>query len=247
MPDITAVLNAHREGRLAHASLRSLARAVEETRRRCIDAEILVVLDRPDEPTVEYFEWAATQSNLRLETIDQGDLGAARNHAAQVSTARYLGYLDGDDLWCSCWLWRSFELCNQHAARTICHPEMNLVFGSAIELNPQIGQDSPLFQTDYLRQMNYWTALSFAERSIYLDCPYNRNELKDGFGFEDWSWNCETICRGYQHRIVPMTSHFIRRKENGSLRVQTLQESCLVTPSSLFRWSQDNVRQRRAA
>ena len=56
---------------------------------------------------------------------------------------------------------------------------------------------------------NYWTALSFAAREIYLHHRYPSTDLELGFGFEDWAWNMETIDAGVLHKIVPGTGHVI--------------------------------------
>ena len=54
--DVTVVLNAHREGSLAHASVESARAAAEHARRSGLEVEMLVVLDRPDSETRSYFD-----------------------------------------------------------------------------------------------------------------------------------------------------------------------------------------------
>ena len=56
MPEITAIVNAHREAEIAHYSLRSAMRSIEYCRERGISAELMVVMDRPDAATQEVVE-----------------------------------------------------------------------------------------------------------------------------------------------------------------------------------------------
>ena len=73
-------------------------------------------------------------------------------------------------------------------------------------------------------------------REIYGRFPYRPNRLDQGFGFEDWAWNCETIAAGLKHRAVPETTHFIRSKPADSLREQTVARGCLRSKTDLFVW-----------
>jgi len=91
------------------------------------------------------------------------------------------------------------------------------------------------FDMDSLRYTNYWTALSFADKSIYKAFPYKRNKIKSGFGYEDWNWNCTTINEGIIHKTVSDTCHFIRRKESGSMLSESNIMKCLMTPAPLFK------------
>jgi hypothetical protein len=64
---------------------------------------------------------------------------------------------------------------------------------------------------------NYWDAMSFTERRIILDYPFVANDLKAGYGHEDWDFNNRTLLAGIQHRPVPNTVHFKRRRANSQM------------------------------
>jgi glycosyltransferase involved in cell wall biosynthesis len=236
MSDITAIINAHREAELAHFSLLSAMRAITHARDNGISAELLIVLDRGDEVTREVIENSTRAFDANVCQVDYGDLGFSRNHGVQHCDSRYIAFLDADDLWCSSWLTKSFRLAEKCGDHVICHPQMNLVFGVDQELFPQPDQTSERFSIDSLRCTNFWTALSFARRAIYLECPYHPNRIEEGFGYEDWAWNCDTIHAGYVHRVVPRTTHFLRRKAlEESLRIKTNRNFCMRSSSLLFR------------
>ena len=90
---ITAVLNAHREGMLAKPSLDSLKRAVALAEKAGFQVETLAVLDRADALTREVVK-SNGPDRLRLEDVDFGDLGLARNHGAAKAQGHYVAFLD---------------------------------------------------------------------------------------------------------------------------------------------------------
>ncbi len=90
---ISIVVTAHHEGILAHRTMRSLQRAVVMAESEHVACERIVVLDRPDEATREFFD-AHSEHYERLVTVDEGDLGSARNHGVNAATGRYVAFLE---------------------------------------------------------------------------------------------------------------------------------------------------------
>ena len=234
MTIISAVVNLHREGDMARTAFASAIQNVAGLRQQGVSAEVLVVLDRPDAATRRTIEDLSQSHDFSIQEVSYGDLSLSRNHAVQVSKAEFIGFLDGDDLWCEDWLPKCYAFCGKIERNSICHPAWNVVFGAKQMLFPQPDQTERRLSLESLRSTNYWTALSFARRSIYETHPYHRNRIEEGFGYEDWAWNCETIEHGYLHRVVPETTHFIRYKHSDSLRDQTNANACLRTPFDLY-------------
>ncbi len=233
MKQVHAILNLHREGQLLIPSFRSIQSNLEILGKRGIQAGLIAVLDRPDADTRDVIQSLQKKMNFEWTEVDFGDLSQSRNHGVQLSDAEYIGFLDGDDLWCDNWLFNCFQHAKDCEPHSIFHPSWNVVFGTKQMLFPQPDQTQRTLTLDGLRSSNYWTALSFSRRQTYLDHPYRPNQISKGLGFEDWSWNCETIEHGYIHRTVPETTHFIRYKEKDSLRDHTNETSCLRTPFQL--------------
>lgn len=248
MARITAIVNAHREAELAQFALRSARLAIEHAREHGIDANLLVVIDCGDDITQSVIANSLQDFPARVQAVDFGDLAVSRNYGIQQAQSEFVAFLDADDLWCKTWLTRSHRFAMENGEKTICHPEINLVFGVDEGLFPHPDQLSPQFSLQSLRCINYWTALSFARRSVYEHCPYQPNRIDEGFGYEDWAWNCDTIFHGYIHRVVPHTTHFLRRKPQiESLRVKTKNNYCLRSPSLLFQRDAHSQRQRKDA
>jgi glycosyltransferase involved in cell wall biosynthesis len=232
-PDISAIVNAHTEGSLAHFSVVSALRSAHHARELGLEVEVIAVLDCPDESTRDYF-LQASAGGIRPLEVGFGDLGRARNAGVAAASGEFVAFLDADDLWCSTWLAAAHSFARERAEPAVCHPELCVYFGEgAARIHFHVDQDSPEFSLSTLVASNYWTALSFGSRRLYQEHPFLPNDLDRGFAFEDWHWNCEVIAGGYRHKTVPGTAHFIRTKRDGLL-AQSIRQACLVRPSRLF-------------
>jgi len=190
-PVITCVLNGHREGALIYPTIRSAKRTIEHTRAAGVATEFLVVLDQPDDETREIVERELAGFG-RVLHVEHGDLGLSRNRGVAHSRGEYLGFLDGDDLWCREWLLDAYKQCQQHDKEVVIHPEYNVYFGDdSAHTMVHVDMESPEFEFEDLFRQNYWTALSFAAKSTYQATPFRRNDIDNGFGFEDWTWNVD--------------------------------------------------------
>ncbi|MEE9319344.1 MAG: glycosyltransferase family 2 protein [Granulosicoccus sp.] len=218
MAKITCVVNAHRESNLITPTLKSVSRARQYASNCGLHTHLLVILDNSDDDTISVVEQSIDDDATIIAT-DKCDLALSRNFAVSESSSEYICFLDGDDLWCKSWLVDSYIAAERLSNEVILHPEYNIYFGSEhAHTFKHVDSESSQFESENLLQFNYWTALSFAKRSIYLKYPYKKNTLLDGFGFEDWTWNYETLSGGIMHKTVKNTAHYIRRgKDEPSL------------------------------
>ena len=227
--DIAAVVNLHREGSAATPSIISAWRAVRAAKRNSIPAQLVLVLDRPDQATLAIAQqWSARDA--QLVTVNEGDLGASRNAAVASVDVDWIAFLDSDDLWGETWLVQAHREATANAtdALEVWHPQVNVVFGDHHSLLHHVDSDDPRFRWSRFCLHNAWTALSFVRRQVLCDVPYLRNDLSNGFGFEDWSWNMAILERGGHHRVVADSCHFIKRTGSPSLLSQS--QTALRTP-----------------
>lgn len=244
-PDIAAILIAHAEGSMAGISFRSMLAAVRVAAEAGLDVEMLVVLDQPDEATREMLA-GVDRHGARLLEVSYGDQAPVRNHAVRESRGRFIAFLDGDDLWAENWLVAAHALCAAEAG-TIAHPYADWVFGESRSLSFPPDQTDPQFDPATLRVTNAWDALCLAPREAYLDHPFQARALDQGYAFEDWVWNLDTVRAGYVHRVVPDTIHFKRSRSGSQFRRATANRSTTrPTPFHDYAWLQEWTAARKA-
>lgn len=227
-PDISAILTAHAEGTTVGVSFRSMLAAVRVATEAGLDIEVLVALDDPDGATREMLAEVEAHGGRLLE-VSHADQALVRNDAVRESEGRFIAFLDGDDLWTENWLVAAHALCAGEP-RTIAHPYADWVFGEGHSLSLPPDQTDPQFDAATLRVTNAWDALCLAPREAHLDHPYQARSLAEGYAFEDWLWNLETIRAGYVHRVVPDTIHFKRSRAGSQFRLATAKR-CLTRPT----------------
>ncbi|MDR3490294.1 MAG: glycosyltransferase family A protein [Bradyrhizobium sp.] len=144
----------------------------------------------------------ALLNQARSLEVDNGDVAMSRNNGVAASTGEILCILDGDDYYSKNWIERNVYFIRKYGEDVILHPELAISFGSKIECQRNIDQTAPAYDAADLLLHNYWAVWTSSRRTTYERCPYQRRgPSTSGFGYEDWHWNCETIARGYKHRI----------------------------------------------
>ncbi len=233
--DITAVINGHREGLLAGASLKSLKTCASKAERCGLRVELLAILDNADDLTIEVFKNSQISNpEMKIEMVDHADLGFARNTAAKMAQGEWLAFLDADDLWCDTWLVSAYAAAQSDSRMIAWHPELNVYFGASPHLFVHMDMENPKFHSANIAVTNPWTSLCFAKTAVVRSVPYTGTNLKEYVGFEDWSWNIDLIEHGGLHKIVTGTSHAIRTSPT-SLVKQTVANGCMPRPTYYFR------------
>lgn len=229
----TIVVNGHREGSYLAAALRSAIEAAHPVLHQCIPVELILVLDRPDALTRSVARQVLRDCPFphRSLHLRVGDLGLARNAAVRQAQLPWIAFLDGDDVWAPNWLEMVLQAISGHSEprQLIFHPRYSFYFQQQEAVLHSPDQAELACPEALLVADNVWTALCCAHRDLFRSHPYQPNRLREGLGFEDWSWNRRVVQAGHRHVALSGTCHFIRR-QSGSLCRRTEQADALATP-----------------
>ncbi len=231
--DISVVVTAHHEGRLAHHTMSSLSRARRYASEKGLKTETAIVLDKPDRATVDYFSSHSDSDVLQLK-VEFGDPGLSRNFGISHVSGSYVAILDADNLIAKNWLYDAFRYLEGKGKDVVAHPEYQMLFENENLVFRQISSIDPEFSVSNIIEYNYWDTVCVAKREIFLKHPYEETTGGNGFGFEDWHWNCQTLADGIEHHVVPGTVHFMRMKRSGSNFSLHVGTNRIIRPSALF-------------
>lgn len=233
-PDVTVILNVHREGLASINSMKSMIDASTHAIGDGLAVECLIVADRSDRDTLDATT-LMTDVGATLLEADYGDLSGARNLGVKHSRGRFLAFLDGDDLWSRNWVSEAYKEAHKNPLETVFHPEANLFFGQNFSPSWLVHEDDTTYESNWitLAMRNHWTSLSFANKQIYESVPYKPNCIEKRLGYEDWSWNADVISRGCRHKTVKGTVHFVRVSAISMARRARAARS-LMTPTTMF-------------
>lgn len=240
-PDVSVVVTGHREGILAHRTLRSLARASRVARSSGLRVEVIGVLDNADTQTTDTFREAlapegtvgAEATSTHVVEVACGDPGLARMRGIQRARAAWVCVLDGDNLVSGAWLAAAHRTAVDHGAPCIVHAEQLVIFESRNALWPQLSSDDAGFRSENFYDRNYWDTFCLAARSVFEDIPYAATARRSGFGPEDWHWGMETVHAGIAHLVAPRTALFYRDKATGSVQAAHDEDRSLL-PATPF-------------
>ena len=231
--DITCIVTLHNEGYLAHRTLMSIFSAVDFAKYNDrINTEIIIITDNASSMTESYISQELTRP-VKVFHVNKKDPGLARNHGIEQARGDYVAILDGDDLISKNWLSEAYRLASENE-KYVVHPEYNVFFGSERRFLGHMDQESISFDASRLLLENFWSALSFSRRQTYETIKYEYAHVDDGFGYEDWHWNCEAIAAGFIHKVAKNTQHFIRLKRTGSRNHVAYNYGVLLRHSNLF-------------
>jgi glycosyltransferase involved in cell wall biosynthesis len=218
MSHIGVIITAHKEAELLYATFKSAQVSIQRLTsvHSNVKISVTIYLDKPNTQTVAVAKDLADTFEINVIEGQNGDPGQARMDAIRNVDCDYVALLDGDDLWSENWLKKCWDYTVSKkytpTSKFVLHPEYNLIFGAHNVLVRQGDAESKMFDPSFLRVANYWDALCFAPKTVFLDIPFKKNDLEFGFAHEDYLWMCETLSNDIPHYIMSNAIHFKRRR-----------------------------------
>lgn len=156
MPDVSIIVPVYNMEAYLIETLDSIEKAIAPP----LTVEVIVMNDGSTDNSLALArEYAANHENIRVLTQSNAGLAAARNHAIQEATGRYIFPLDSDDLLCVGFLNEAARLLDEH-------PEVKVVCGEDEFFGAKQGPwHLPRFSRSLLARRNLICASALYRRS----------------------------------------------------------------------------------
>lgn len=231
---ISIVITFHSEGIIAHKTMRNVFSLLEPLVDKGVEYEIIAHLDNPTEETAHFVERYGSKKNVRIFKNSFGDPSEARNFAISKAANDIIAVIDGDDIYSKSWLEKGYEMIVKESKPQILHVEYDVTFGNRNNReriwrmsNSGTLEDDTLV----LFTRNRWSAGYITKKRTIEGFKYKR--AKNGFGYEDWVFNCDTRKAGIEHNVVPKSIKFYRVKEE-SVYAQHVSDGVITDYTDLF-------------
>lgn len=214
---LTVGITAHAEGVIAHKTIMSVFAALSELDTKKYPYEIVIHIDNGDEATENYFRRWEGDKRFRIIRSHFGDLGMSRNCIAENARGKYVAFLDADDMLSSNFYVNAIKRMEESEETIMVHPNVQLNFGAGTLLEYTVRSDSfDKFEDAIISAgINRWCSSIMGKKETFLQYPYMKTE--NGYGYEDYNLNTNTVGHGIKHMVAPETVMFYRQKAEGSL------------------------------
>lgn len=237
MSDISVIVCGHNEGRLLHRTLNSVFRAMNYALTKApLDIEVILSLDSPTRDTLEYLETSKYVKQIDIYKNNFKDVALSRNFAVKKAHGKYIAFIDGDDLMCSKWLYKAYQVGESFTDYNnyILHPEYLINFEEKSLIWKRLSSDDSNFRYGTLLYANCWDFTCFMPRALAIKYPFTACPDDSGWGMEDYHFFLETLADGIKQIIVHRTVVFVRVKKTGSRLAQHVNSSSIVKKTKLF-------------
>lgn len=228
---LSIIITAHDEGILAHKTMLSVFRALEDFDETY---EIIVHIDKGTVETRDYFSRYESDKRFTILENSFGDLGESRNFAMKKAKGKYVSLLDADDLVSKNYFVEMMKTLDAAKEEIVVHPNYCLSFedfGHNYVFQTMGESISPEMDAFLLFARHRWVSTMSAKRETLLENPYI--STKNGYGHEDYALNIKLSEKGVLHKVAKGTVFFYRRKEVSMLK-ENNSNHCTQPYSELF-------------
>jgi glycosyltransferase involved in cell wall biosynthesis len=225
---LSVIILAHNESLLLGPTIRSAREAIAATEHQFGEIELILGVDSPNESMRDYL----SDHNPGIERVlyyEFGDSGLTRNALVDECSGTHVAFLDGDDLFSENWLLRGMQtMLTNEEKNCIIHPEINWIFDGDDHVFFNTSMEDVIFSPYFFYFGNHYDTLCIAPKTCYLTNRFHSKKSQTlRIGYEDWTWNMDTITNGWSHLVAKDTIIFKRRRENS---VSSIEKSARSAP-----------------
>jgi glycosyltransferase involved in cell wall biosynthesis len=244
-PDISIVLNIHKEANFLARTLINLEGCVRHAQLSGLTCELIAVFDSSDKETETVFHNNSLHDLCPVTSlhVTHCSLGLSRNAGIEAASGTCVLLHDADDLISFNALAALYADVMQGGKLAVRVCEYLFSFGTQNHIieYPDSDATSPL---PFIGTHPYLSCIMF-QRSLYDNVQFVDHSLSSGLAYEDWHFNATALALGCTIRPTPDTIFFYRRRAS-SLSVQAASSSpgqiapcILFEPPNFLRVSKD--------
>ena len=211
---INVFLNCHDEGNVILNAVKSIEVSISNVKRLDVVFNKFLILDSGDLETTKTVQKI---SDWKIHEVNFRDLGLSRNFGIDLSDSDYINFCDADDLMDPKWFVRVINfLDTRKSNKVILHPEFILLsdhFQNTLKLRRQISSKRIRNLETLFFIQNLWASPVFASTLVFKKIKYKKVDFMHKLGWEDWTWNQETILNHLPHFIVKKSYHIVQVRE----------------------------------
>lgn len=238
---LSIVITAHKEGMILDRTLRSVFECIKEAEN--IKCDLLINVDKGDDKTRSVAEKYSARDDIRINYSNYGDVGIVRNKAIKKAKGKYVMLIDGDDIISPNWIVEGMKTLFDAPCGAVVHPESEVRFDNDKIQSCIIRKayDNQWHETLALIGGNRWCSVVMGKKKDLKKCHYSKNG--DGFGYEDYYFNCCLTEAGIKHLIVKNTVVFcLQKDESISTKTHSNKETLPYTPLFNLRKIQEKMK-----
>lgn len=228
--ELSIIATFHNEGIVAHKTILNIFQLVEPLKKKHINYEIILHIDKGDPDTLDYIQRYSDNSRVRIFKNSFGDPAESRNFCIPHAKGEYIAIFDGDDIMSKNWLIDGYRMLKDSPEPLVLHAEYSITFGEREDPHIWHMSDSRSDDEDTISMFtrNRWSAGVMMPKKVAAEFPYKKDT--NGFGYEDWVFNMDTRHAGIKHKIVPSSVQFYRLRNNSTYCAHSFES--VVTPYS---------------